>query len=186
LERFWARRRSGVGLPVRGRAGFTLVEVVVVLVILSLMAAVAVPAFRRMAERDELTDAVGRVEMLFRLARDSAIAGGRAVTVVIDSVTGHVWLDVPRQEDVSDAAHDAYDPYAPVFRMRAVPRREEAVDTGQSLDLPAGVRLEVSRARARFTFAPGGNAFADSLVLRTNTAAVLVTADRWTGDAIVR
>jgi type II secretion system protein H len=173
-------------MPARSRPGFTLVEVAVVLVILSLMAAVAVPAFRRLVQEDELTTAVGRVEMLFRLARDSAIAGGRPVTVMIDSVTGHVWLDAPRLEADSTVYEDAYDPFAPVFRMSAVPRREEAVDTGQSLELPPTVRLELSRARARFTFAPGGNAFADSLVLRTNTAALVMTADRWTGDAVVR
>lgn len=175
-------------MQARSRSGFTLVEVGVVIVILSLMAAVAVPAFRRMVQPDELRDAVGRVEALFRLARDSAIASGRAVTVVIDSVTGHVWLDSPRRESVADSLlpPDRYDPFAPALRMSALPRREEAVDTGQSLELPSSVRLELSRARARFTFEPGGNAFADSLVLRTNTSAVLLTADAWTGDVVVR
>ena len=172
-------------MQARSRSGFTLVEVGVVLVILSLMAAVAVPAFRRMVQPDELRDAVGRVEALFRLARDSAITSGRAVTVVIDSVTGHVWLDSPRESADSLLPPERYDPFSPAFRLSALPRREEAVDTGQALDLPPSVRLELSHARAKFTFEPGGNAFADSLVLRTSTAAVLVTADYWTGDAVV-
>lgn len=184
-------RRCGAsisGLRFGVRRGFTLVEVGVVLVILALAASVAVPAFRRLVEEDELTTAVRRVEMLFKLARDSAIASGMPITVMIDSVTGHVWIDSPRAESPSDAllAADPVDPFAPAFRMSAIPRREEAVDTGQSLELPPSVRLELTRARARFTFTPGGGAFADSLLLTTNLGAVLVTADPWTGDAVVR
>jgi type II secretion system protein H len=176
-----------VGLRFEVRRGFTLVEVGVVLVVLALAAAVAVPAFRRLFEEDELTTAVGRVEMLFKVARDSAIASGTPVTVMIDSVTGHVWIDAPRAESAADAlTASPVDPFAPVFRMSAIPRREEAVDTGQSLELPPSVRLELTRARARFTFTPGGGAFADSLMLTTNLGAVLVTADPWTGDAVVR
>jgi prepilin-type N-terminal cleavage/methylation domain-containing protein len=132
--------------------GFSLVEMIVVLGIVSLSAAVAVPAFREWAREDDLTIATRRVEALFRVARDSAIRGGMPVTVVIDSVTSLVWVDTAKV----------------------------------GIELPSTVRLELSAARARFTFAPGGAAFADSLVLRTPLARRLVTLDPWTSDVVVR
>ena len=157
--------------------GFSLVEMIVVMGILALAAAVAAPAFRDWVREDDLTVAKRRVEALFRLARDSAIRGGTPVTVVIDSVTSLVWLDAPRLgiEDSVDGGKHSSDPPGPA-----------AVAGGASLELPGTVRLELSAARARFTFAPGGAAFADSLVLRTPLAKRLVTLDPWTGDVVVR
>ena len=75
------------------RYGFTLVELTAVFGILALIAVVAVPAFRRWVQEDDLTVATRRVEALLTLARDSAIRGGAPVSIVIDSVSGMVWLD---------------------------------------------------------------------------------------------
>jgi prepilin-type N-terminal cleavage/methylation domain-containing protein len=172
------------------RRGFTLVEVVVVLGILAVVAAVTVPAFLRDVEPDDMTRAERRIEALFRLARDSAIRGGVAVTVVVDSITGRVWLDVPPPPSVVDSLLD----HARIAgvgttglgaRVRLGGKtRAEAVAVGESLELPPSIRLHLPRARARFTFSPGGSAFADSLVLFGRSDSVLVTVDPWTADAI--
>jgi prepilin-type N-terminal cleavage/methylation domain-containing protein len=174
------------------RRGFTLVEVVVVLGILALVAAFTVPAFLRDVEPDDMTRAERRVEALFRLARDSAIRGGVPVTVVIDSVSGRVWLDVPPSPSVIDSLTDLAT-IAGVGTIGVGTRislggktRDEAVDVGESLELPQSIRLHLSRARARFTFSPGGSAFADSLVLFGRSDSVLVTVDPWTADAVFR
>lgn len=142
------------------RAGFSLLEVAVVLGILAVAAGAAVPAFRRLIAEDDMTVATRRVQTLFQLARDSAVRGGAPVTVHVDSVSGLVWLHVRGVFNPADAA-------------------------GTSLELPRGVRLELSQARARFTFAPSGAAFADSLLLRGPTATRLVTLDPWTGDVLL-
>jgi prepilin-type N-terminal cleavage/methylation domain-containing protein len=176
------RRRSA-------NSGFTLIEVAVVLGILALMAAVAVPAFRALVQEDDMTAATHRVEALFRLARDSAIRGGQPVTVVVDSVSGNVWLDTPTRTSV--AADTVPRAAGSSLRlgsgingggMDGRAANDVPVMQGESLELPPAVRLELTRARARFTFAPGGSAFADSLVLRTVLESRTITVDRWTGD----
>jgi len=81
--------------PPRRRRGFTLVELVLVFAILAAGTAVAVPAFLGLVRQDDLTRATSTVRDLFRVARDSAIAGGTPVAVVVASVSGLVWLDTP-------------------------------------------------------------------------------------------
>jgi type IV fimbrial biogenesis protein FimT len=148
-------------MTARARPGFTLLEVAAVLTILSLMTALSVPAFRRWLEEDDLTVATRRVRALMTVARDSAIRGGAPVTVFVDSISGLVWLDA---------------------EPAAVP--EQATEP-TSLELPGGVRVQLSQARARFTFAPAGSAWGDTLVLRTALAERIVTLNPWTGDVVV-
>ncbi|MEX0892848.1 MAG: GspH/FimT family pseudopilin [Gemmatimonadota bacterium] len=169
----------------RGRSGFTLVEMVVVLLILAVVAAATVPALRsEMAPDDDLTAAVRTFEAVFRLARDSAARGAAPVTVVLDSATHHVWFVVPpRPGGVDDTELAA----APERMARVAPVRRgtpSAFEPGAALELPASVRLELTRARARFTLTPHGLALGDSLVLRSGTRSVLLTLDPWTGDVL--
>jgi prepilin-type N-terminal cleavage/methylation domain-containing protein len=177
--------------PSCSRTGFTLVEMLVTLIILTIAAAVAAPAFRTLYEEDPLTKAEHRLEALFRIARDSAIRGGQPVTVVIDSLSGLVWLDAPPFAGAADSTHEAAleERAAGIGGHRAPgisgSRLREAAEGGTSLDLPGGVRLELLRARARFLFAPTGSAFPDTVWLRNSVVTRGVTLDPWTGDAIV-
>jgi prepilin-type N-terminal cleavage/methylation domain-containing protein len=178
---------SAPGRAVRSRPAFTLVELLVVFTILALATAIAVPAFRSLLKQDDMTAATQRIEALFQLARDSAIRGGEPVTVVMDSVTGEIWLEVP---SVSDPFAE---PGSEATPARAAPRVSssarmfaETMAPGESLALPAAVRIGLGRARARFTFAPTGAAFADTLVLQSSLEARHVTLNRWTGDVVVR
>ena len=57
---------------------------------------------------------------------------------------------------------------------------------GFLLELPSSVQLRLSKARARFEFAPGGAVFGDTIVLRTSLETLLITIDPWTGHAIVQ
>lgn len=150
------------------RRGFTLVEMVMAFGILALGTALAVPAFMRMVQEDDLTRATRSVESLFRIARDSAIAAGRPVTVVVDSVSGLVWLDVPRR---------------PGEELEGALTRPLDV---ASLELPGTVRMEVPAARTRFTFAASGQAFGEHILLSSPLGSRLVTLDRWTGDVLLR
>jgi prepilin-type N-terminal cleavage/methylation domain-containing protein len=154
------------------QSGFTLVEVTVVLIILALMGALAVPAFRRWVEDDELTGATRVLEALFRLARDSAIASGTPVVVWIDSASSGVWLTTASEVGSPPPATAALRAGA----IRATP--------GKPLELPGAARIELSKTRARFRFAPSGAVFADSLVIRTPMAVRLITLHPWTGDVL--
>lgn len=143
----------------RGARGFTLIEVVVVLLILSVMGAIVVPAFQRDPVRSDLDQATARMEALFKFARDAAVRGSVPVTVILDSVSAEAWIDA---RDVS---------------VRPEP-----------LGLPVSVRVQLFEARPRFTFLPnGGMSARDSLALvgpggETRT----LTFNPWTGHATVR
>ncbi len=69
----------------RGRtAGFTLVELLVVLLIMGLMASIAAPYFGRLAPRLEAKATARQVVSLLRSARGVAIRDNREVAVVVD------------------------------------------------------------------------------------------------------
>lgn len=204
-------RRSGV-VPIGRRSGITLLELVVALLIISLAVAVAVPAYLSLGRQDDLGRATQRVEALFRLARDSAIRSGLPVTVVIDSVAELVWMDTPvriqlgsqatPQEPVSlfersgspSAPLDGYGTSglggdgvaAANLALLGGERAMEEVKPGEPLGLPPGVRMELPRARARFTFQPSGGALADTLLLTGVFGVRVVTIDPWTGDVRIR
>ncbi len=181
-----ASRRTG------GLAGITLLELVMALTIIALAVGVAVPAFLGLARRDDLTMATQRVQTLFRLARDSAISSGLAVTVVIDSVSELVWIDTPTRIrlgsiDVPEAPVSLFDDSTDPIDLALLGGQEilEALVPGEPLGLPEGVRMELPRARARFTFEPTGAALADTLLLTGSFGVRAVTIDAWTGDVRV-
>ncbi len=176
------------------RGGITLLELVMALTILALAVAVAVPAFLTLGEEDVEGRTVRRIQTLFRLARDSAIGSGRPVTVVIDSVSQLVWLDIPPR--IRLGSSDTFPSRSSLFRGTEAGEGNlgwlggeaalEALKPGEPLELPAGVRMEVPRARARFTFQPTGASLADTLLVVGPFGTLVVTLDPWTGDVRVR
>jgi prepilin-type N-terminal cleavage/methylation domain-containing protein len=160
------------GRRVGNQPAFTLVELTVVLVILAIMGAVAVPAFRKWVDEDDVTVANRRIDSLFKIARDSAVNSGQTVTVWIDSATSNVWLVTAVDDTVA------------VDSLRVRHAGEIALTPGEPMPLPASIHLELTKARARFRFASSGAVFADSLVLRTPGDSILVTLNPWTGDVV--
>lgn len=69
-------------------AGYALVELLVVLGLLGVVMAIAVPRARDALDRVTVRSAAGDVRATLRFARALALAGNRAVAVDIDSVTG--------------------------------------------------------------------------------------------------
>lgn len=182
-----------------GRAGFTLLEISITLILLSVLAAFALPAFLRDATRPDIDEAQSRIEALFFLARDSAVRSSIPVTITLDSVSGQVWIqslgladsDPSRQDSASSALPrigGTFGGGSTLGRsMRDADGQFAAEAAGDSLGLPPSVRIEVSSARAHFAFSPSGTASGDSVVLRSSSGEVrIITLDPWTGRAHAR
>jgi len=171
------------------RRGITLLELVTALTILAVAVGVAVPAFLSLGREDDLTRATRRIHTLFRLARDSAIRSGAPVTVVIDSVSQLVWIDTPPRidlgaQDTDDGQESLFDTSPEDVNLALVGGAEALEDLvpGEPIGLPQSVRMELPRARTRFTFEPTGAALADTMLLSGPFGVRVVTVDPWTGD----
>jgi type II secretion system protein H len=85
-------RRAPPAPPARG---FTLIEIVVVLVILGVVAAVSVPAFRDTTPPNALRDGAAGVVHVLERARLTAVMSGHRVAVTVDPVAARYWIDSP-------------------------------------------------------------------------------------------
>jgi prepilin-type N-terminal cleavage/methylation domain-containing protein len=140
--------------------GFTLAEIIVVLALLGIVAAVSVPAFTRLDAGDDASRAAADVVRVLHAARVAALERAAAVTVVVEPSSGRYWVSLDDSGSRSDSG---------------------------AVALPAGARL-VGAGRERFTrflFRPNGSAVGDSLVVQGSERSAVVAVDRWTGDVHV-
>lgn len=125
-------RQPSHGAPSRG---FTLVELVVVLVLLGTMLAVVTPAFISAIDRPDAT--ADLVQKLAK-ARETAIRTASPVDVVIDPVAARIWVS-----------------------MRLGGAR---TDTSFLVASP-GTRFAATKPRVHFHFRPDGSGWGDSLMI---------------------
>src|SRR6266446_2717794 len=135
--------------------GFTLAEIVVVLVLLGIMAAVAVPAFTRLDAEDDATRGAAEVVRVLHAARRMALERAVAARVVVDQTDGHYWVSLDDSTGDGDSGAFAF---------------------------ARGVTLLGADPRAHFVFCANGSVVGDSLFLRGPARTAVVTVDRWTGD----
>ena len=138
------------------RPGFTLIEMIVVLIVVAIIAGLTAPALMRLGETSEDTSDASPLAALFRGARREAIERGTTVTVVLDPEEARFRADT------------------------AGPRGAGLLKEGQ-LALGDGVVLESDSLRVRFTFRPDGSVFGDTLTVRGRWESSRVSIDRWTG-----
>ncbi len=141
----------------RRAVGFTLWELVLVLLLIAVAAALAVPAFVRLGEGDA-AQPVGALLALLRDARNAAIDQGATVAVNLDPATAHYRVDTAGPAGAGLLA-----------------------DT--TLSLEPGTQLEADSSRARFLFLPTGAAIADSVTVHGGGRTFVVHVDPWSGVA---
>jgi prepilin-type N-terminal cleavage/methylation domain-containing protein len=137
------------------RSGFTLIEIIVVLIIFAVMAGAVMPALLRFGE-DEDTTAYAGVRKLLRDAQRTSAEHGVPVRVIID----------PEKGD---------------YRADTVGANGTGVVLEGNFSQTGSVTMESDSSRVRFTFLPSGIAFGDSLIVHTGTASVKLTVDPLTG-----
>jgi prepilin-type N-terminal cleavage/methylation domain-containing protein len=144
---------------VRSTSGFTLAEIVAVVLVIGIVAAVAAPALRRPDERGAgaAADALRRV---YAEARGAAARRGEPVHVVLETAT------------------DSFAVFAePEGGARTLLR------AGQ-LPMPAEGTIAGGRdGRAHARFTPLGRARADRVTLAHGDVRMVVDVDDWTGAA---
>jgi prepilin-type N-terminal cleavage/methylation domain-containing protein len=91
----------------RAKNGFTLIEVVLVALLVSLMTGIAILRGARFVDSIEVRGAITEIESLFSLARHIAIARGSQSTLEIDAGNGVLSVrsggEVIRARDVGEA-----------------------------------------------------------------------------------
>lgn len=78
--------------------GYTLIELVIVVTLMALIAAIGVPLFARSLDRAEARAAAGKIAALMRLARAEAIARKIPTTVLLESDTARVYAIAGRPD----------------------------------------------------------------------------------------
>jgi prepilin-type N-terminal cleavage/methylation domain-containing protein len=142
---------------------YTLIEIVVVLLILAVVSAVAVPAFSRLVAHDA-GDVARDVASAYRTARQAAVTRGSPATAALDLRTG------------------AY----VVFTGRSADRPADTLAAGVVRGNPA-VRLSGGRdGWAWATFGPLGDARATPLMIEDGARRYELTVDPWTSAIDVR
>lgn len=137
----------------RARQGFTLVELIVVLVLLGVVLGVAAPAFMmRSAGEGDGADAVVRVLESSRL---TALKQSTEVGVTIDPLSRRVWIR-------ADAALPP-------------------LDTTFVLTLPGSATIAATRSRTRHTFRADGSRWGDTLVVTEGIASTRILVEGLTG-----
>ncbi|HEY0036026.1 MAG TPA: GspH/FimT family pseudopilin [Longimicrobium sp.] len=141
------------------RRGFTLVEVVVVLVVLGIAAAAVAPAFLARTPQDDAAAAAAEVIQVLATARRAAVERGEPVTVTLETRSG-------------------------AYLVRSGPAAADSVATGRVV-IPAGVALVNVPGRAVSEFDPLGGARPATLRIVGTGTVMMIEVDRWTGDTRV-
>lgn len=160
MSRAALRSRNG-----RSDEGFTLLELIVVLVIVGLAAAIVGPRTGQVSPQVELRAAVQRLAADMRILRADALKTGSARTVTIDPQKRAYWSG---------------DNGRPTTLPTSVQMRLEAADLATENGAP-----RVITDRLRIVFAPDGSSSGGRIALASGKLGALVTVDWLTGAARV-
>jgi type II secretion system protein H len=130
-------------------AGFSIIELMVVVVIMTIVLAASIPALRQHKETVNLTKGSREVESSLKLARTRAVSTNNSVVVVFDTDAGTYLLF----EDVDDDGN-----------------QDSGETSSGPFEVPDQVAIgDVSFARNTVTFTPSGAASETGSVVLVNT-----------------
>ena len=110
-------------VPASLRQGFTLMEIIVVVIIIAIMMGVAFPTMRDMAENNRLRSSVREMMSLMKYARSEAVFNNRTTEIFIDTEKREFWLDLR----TPDPKTGKYDPKAPKATMERKRQLEDKI-----------------------------------------------------------
>jgi prepilin-type N-terminal cleavage/methylation domain-containing protein len=138
----------------KGRAAFTIIELVVVLVLIGIISAVVAPAIWNAAAPDSTNTLAAPLVSLLRSAQRTAAEQNEVVTVLINP------------------GNNAY---------RAEVARDGGTPISGTLPFPTQAHFITDSARLRIVFNPTGSVSADPLVLADAKNVAVIRIDPWTG-----
>lgn len=136
------------------RAGFTLVEVLIVLAILGLSVFLALPPLLDWASDSRQTGAVGEMLRVVHSVRTTSLLEGRTTELTVDPTTGKYWITSAD----SDRPLGAF----------------------QQLSL-GDAELAATAPRLTLRWDARGKMNGDSILVHTERGVWVIGADRWTG-----
>lgn len=98
------------GIPQR-EAGYSLIELAVVIILLGITLAASIPAFSRLMQSNSLQNAANQVSGHMRLARQMAVASGVPYIVDWDSTESYLLVRDDNQNDAPDVGEPADGPF---------------------------------------------------------------------------
>jgi type II secretion system protein H len=149
--------------------GFTLIEVVVVLVIMGITMAAVVPAFANHSMTSAKESGETAITHLLATCRATAIEKGSSVRLILDPAHARYWVWERKSASVNAFSIDV------LVRDDTIP-------------LPSGTTLLPNprrpTPRAYFQFALDGSARGDTIAVQRNGQTTTFAINTWTGDVM--
>ena len=161
------------------RRGFTLVELMVVVLVIGVILGISVPTFRSILKKAPLEQAISEVEAKCRNARSKAILKNRVIEVYLNEIENIVALNTTARA-VTETR------FGPSMENRVVEDGEELERVELEADLQIITpRDEEFNGELTLRFYPNGTAEPVELRVFGETGSYILTVDQVTGHTTV-